>query len=164
MLKTVITRRRLVQLLIGGAVYLAVFVYGFSLLTLFLIALLLGALLGKTFCRWMCPLGFIMETLTTLRGKDTSQLGMYNYHKMGCPIAWVQGFLNRHSFLKIHVDPQTCTHCNICDSTCYIATFDKDFSLHKAKKARPGESFRCSKCLQCVANCPTGSLTLKAKA
>lgn len=161
MVKSLITKRRLVQFLLAFIVYEAVFVFNFNLFYLVAISVVLGGLMGKTFCRWMCPIGFFMETFTALFNKDNSKLGMYNYHKVGCPIAWIQGYLNRASFLKIKLDPDSCTHCGVCDSTCYISTYDKSFSLHKKSKENPGLSFRCSKCLECVTSCPTGSLSLK---
>ena len=35
------------------------------------------------------------------------------------------------------------------------------FSLYKPNGIRPGDSYTCSKCLECVAACPNGSLKYK---
>lgn len=161
MIKKIITRRRIVQFVIGFIFYEAVFVYQFNFLYLMAISIILGGIMGKTFCRWMCPVGFLMETINTFKGKDTAKLGMYNYHKVGCPIAWVQGYLNRMSFMKIKLNPKTCTDCGLCDKACYITSIDQSYSLHKKKKIDPTLSFKCSKCLDCIAVCPTDSLNLK---
>ncbi len=161
LVKKLITKRRIIQFFIGFAIYEAAFVYGFNFMYLLAIAIVLGAVMGKTFCRWMCPVGFLMETMNTFKGKDTAKLGMYNYHKVGCPIAWIQGYLNKMSFVKIKLNPESCTNCGLCDQTCYITSLDKTFSLHKNKKSDPAQSFRCSKCLECITVCPTDSLSLK---
>ena len=160
MLNKLISKRKVIQFIIGFIVYEAAFVYGFNLFYLLAIAIVLGAIFGKTFCRWMCPVGFLMEAITHLRGKDTSQLGMYNYHKVGCPIAWIQGYLNKMCFFKIKLNPDTCTNCGICDRACYISMYDKNYSLHNTKKKDPALSYKCSKCLDCITVCPNDSLTI----
>jgi polyferredoxin len=109
----------------------------------------------------MCPVGFLMETINAFKGKDTTKLGMYNYHKVGCPIAWIQGYLNRMSFVKIKLNTESCTNCGLCDKVCYITSIDKTFSLHKQKKNDPALSFKCSKCMDCITACPNDSLNLK---
>ena len=150
MIKKIITKRKIIQ-----------FIIAFNLFYLLAIAIVLGGIMGKTFCRWMCPVGFLMEAITTLRGKDKNQLGMYNYHKVGCPIAWVQGYLNRMSFINIKRDPKTCVSCGLCDKICYITALNKEYSLYKKLKSDPSIAYRCSKCLDCIAVCPTNSLNLK---
>lgn len=84
---------------------------------------------------------------------------MYQYHKIGCPIAWMQGALNRVSLLKIKLNENTCKSCGFCDKQCYIATLEPEkYSLYKVGKKRPGVAYACSKCLSCVSACPNGSL------
>jgi len=39
---------------------------------------------------------------------DEAKLQMYNYYKLGCPIAWIQGFLNKFSLFKIKRDANSC--------------------------------------------------------
>lgn len=160
MLKSILKRRRIVQLIIGIGIYIAIFGIGVSLMYVFIGAVILGTLLGKTFCRWMCPLGFIMELMTSGNNEHFKQ-NMYNYHKVGCPIAWVQGFLNKFSIFKIKRDKNKCTDCGLCDSKCYISSINSDFSLYKKDKQDPAKAFNCSKCLECVSTCPTNSLNLK---
>ncbi|MCK5763221.1 MAG: 4Fe-4S binding protein [Clostridiales bacterium] len=159
MIKKLITKRKIIQFIIAFFIYEITIIYGFNFFYFLAIAIVLGSIMGKTFCRWMCPIGFVMEAITTIRGKD-QKLGMYNYHKLGCPIAWIQGYLNKTSLLKIKRDPEKCVNCGLCDKTCYITALNKEFSLIKQLKKDPALSYRCSKCLDCIAVCPTDSLSL----
>lgn len=159
-LRGMILNRRMIQAIIGALVFVAVFVYQFNLLYVLGVGALTGIVFGKVFCRWMCPLGFIMELLMGGSG-DAKKQQLYNYHKLGCPIAWVSGYLNRFSLFKIKRDASKCIDCGKCDKACYIATLNKDFSLYNVKKKEPSSQFSCSKCLECVATCPTNSLQYK---
>ncbi|MFA6504525.1 MAG: 4Fe-4S binding protein [Treponemataceae bacterium] len=122
-----------------------------------------GILFGKVFCRWMCPLGFVMETITGMGDKNAKFQQLYQYHKLGCPIAWASGFLNKYSLFKIRLNKTECKDCGVCDSACYLSTLEPArYSLFQADKERPGEAFACSKCLACVSACPSASLSYKA--
>ena len=157
MLMTIIRNRRIIQGLIGALILVATIYFGISLWTISLIGLVSGIIFGKVFCRWMCPLGFIMEL--TLGGNSSNRnLQLYNYHKLGCPIAWISGFMNRFSLVKIRKDKSKCTSCGVCDSNCYISSINKSYSLYKNDKTNPATHFSCSKCLACVESCPTKSL------
>ncbi len=162
MLKKIITNRRVIQGLTGAAVFMAVSYYPSGLIYVLTGGSLTGIIFGKVFCRWMCPMGFIME-LMMRGGKDEKASHLYNYHKMGCPIAWAGGLLNKISFLKIRRSEENCTSCGLCDRTCYISTLNKDYSLYKKNKSNPAVNFSCSKCLECVAVCPAGSLTYTSR-
>jgi polyferredoxin len=128
-----------------------------------LLSIPLGAIFGKTFCRWMCPIGFFAEQIFQIGDKDLARQKMYNYHKLGCPIAWIQGFLNKYSFYKIKNDKNLCLDCGKCDNTCYITNLDKEYSFYLEGKKDPATSYKCSKCFECVAECPVNSLKLKAR-
>lgn len=160
MKKGIVSNRRLIQALVGGILIVLVFYFKVSLLYVLGIGVLAGFIFGKVFCRWMCPLGFVMELML---GNDTEakQLQLYNYHKFGCPIAWISGFLNRISLFKIKRDTNKCVDCGICDKTCYISSLNKDYSLYKNSKKNPTLHYSCSKCLACVDKCPTKSLKYK---
>lgn len=105
-------------------------------------------------------MGFIMELMM---GNDTDakQQQLYNYHKLGCPIAWVSGLMNRFSLFKIKRDAEKCIECGKCDKACYISTLNKDCSLYKGDKKSSSLQYSCSKCLACVESCPTNSLKYK---
>jgi polyferredoxin len=156
--KLILKNRKIIQAL-AALVLLASYQYfQLDLLTIFIAGSVLGILFGKVFCRWVCPIGFFMEIL--FRGDSgTRARQMYQYHKVGCPIAWVSGFLNKYSLFKIKRDAASCTSCGLCDKSCYIAALNTDLSLYRKNKEFPGYSFNCSKCMECVTACPQGSLT-----
>lgn len=158
--KSIISKRRIIQAIIGGLLMVLVFYFRVSLLYILILSVITGIVFGKVFCRWMCPLGFIMELMLGNDSNEKQQL--YNYHKLGCPIAWISGLLNRFSLFKIKRDVTKCTDCGICDKTCYIASLNKDYSIYKESKKNPALNYSCSKCLECVEKCPTKSLKYKA--
>lgn len=114
-----------------------------------------GLIFGKVFCRWVCPMGLLMEAMMGM-GPDQKTKSLYQYHKLGCPIAWVSGLLNRISILTIRKKKNTeCKECGLCDKACYIATLDTKYSLFKKDQKNPADSYTCSRCLACVDSCPT---------
>jgi polyferredoxin len=126
-----------------------------------LAGIVLGAIFGKVFCRWVCPLGLMMELLMSM-SPDGKVKQMYQYHKLGCPIAWISGWLNRISLFRIKLNADTCKSCGICDKQCYIVAMEPEkYSMYKPQMKTPGNSYTCSKCLVCVASCPNGSLKYK---
>lgn len=159
MLKKIINKRRIVQALFAIAIYAAISRGYLPLLYVIAGGATLGLIFGKVFCRWMCPVGFIIELMFKLRGNDAQR--MYNYHKLGCPIAWVSGLLNRSSLFTIEHDAKSCIDCGICDKTCYITSLNENYSLFKFGKKSPVDAFSCSRCLDCVAACPKGSLSYR---
>jgi polyferredoxin len=157
----IISKRRIIQALIGGLLIVLYFYFKVPLTYILVVGVLSGVIFGKVFCRWMCPLGFIMELMLGSIDSGSKQLQLYNYHKFGCPIAWISGFLNRFSLFKIKRDTKLCIDCGICDKECYIATLNQKFSLYKKDKKNPAQHYSCSKCLSCVDKCPTKSLRYK---
>lgn len=160
MLKKIIKKRRLVQAVFGFTVLIAVFYFNVGLGVIFLIGSIAGILFGKVFCRWMCPIGFLMEQMFS-KSTDEKQQQLYNYHKMGCPIAWISGLLNRVSLFKVKRKESQCTSCGLCDKACYITSLNPEFSLYKKDKKNPALEYSCSKCLACVESCPSKSLKYK---
>lgn len=153
--------RKPIQIMLSGVVFYILAKYDIGLLYIFIAAVVLGGVLGKTFCKWMCPVGLIMEFMMSRMTEDQQKAQMYNYYKMGCPISWVQGFMNRFALFKIKKEDKTCVSCGLCDKACYITSLNKDFSVYKPNKKNAGEAFNCSKCLVCIDSCPKGSLQLK---
>lgn len=161
MLRKVISKRRLVQALLAAILYFSVSYFRINLLYVIIFGGLSGIIFGKVFCRWMCPIGLMVELMLGKASGQEKNMQMYNYHKLGCPIAWISGFLNRYSLLKISNDSASCVSCGKCDKACYIASLNKEYSLYDQTKEDPSAHFSCSKCLECVNGCPTGSLKYK---
>lgn len=160
-LKILVGKRFIILSVSGAALYLGISHFNISLWYILLAGIILGVIFGKVFCRWVCPMGFIMEIIMSI-SPDAKFRQMYQYHKIGCPIAWISGLMNRYSLFKIKLNEENCKNCGICDKKCYIVAMEPaKFSLYKPKGIRPGDSYTCSKCLECVAACPNGSLTYK---
>lgn len=161
-LKVLVNSRMIILSVLGILLYLSISQFQISLWYILLVGVLLGVVFGKVFCRWVCPMGLIMEMMMSMGGDDSKIKQMYQYHKIGCPIAWISGFLNKYSIFKIKLNEDTCKNCGMCDKQCYIVAMEPaKFSLYKPKMIAPGHSYTCSKCLKCVASCPNGSLTYK---
>ena len=160
-LKVLVDSRMIILSVLGVSLYLAISQYHISLWYILGAGVITGVIFGKVFCRWVCPMGLMMEMMMNLSpGGKVKQ--MYMYHKIGCPIAWISGFLNKYSLFRIKLNEETCKNCGICDRKCYIVAMEPaKYSLYRPAKVKPGESYTCSKCLQCVAACPNGSLTYK---
>ncbi len=158
-----ISKRVIILSVIGVLFYLAINHFNISLWYVLLFGAFTGVIFGKVFCRWMCPIGLLMEIMMSLN-KDAKVKQMYQYHKLGCPIAWISGWLNKFSLFRIKLNDDTCKNCGICDKECYIVAMEPaKYSLYKPAKIKPGDSYTCSKCLKCVAVCPNGSLTYKVQ-
>lgn len=149
--------RRIIQFFVAFIVYIGISYLNFSIFYVVLFGSVLGIVFGKVFCRWMCPIGFFME-LIMKRNKDREKSATYQYYKLGCPISWISGFLNKYSFFKINFNSDTCIKCGKCDDVCYITSLNKDYSLYKKKKLDPADSYSCSKCMDCITVCPVDSL------
>lgn len=160
-LKMLVSNRMIILSILGVSLYIGISQYHVSLWFIVLYGSFLGIIFGKVFCRWVCPMGLIMEMLMGL-SPDGKIKQMYQYHKLGCPIAWISGSLNKYSIFRIKVNKDSCINCGICDKKCYIVAMEPaKYSLYKPALMKPGSSYTCSKCLECVASCPNGSLTYK---
>ncbi len=161
-IKVLVDSRMMILSVLGVSLYLAISKYNISLWYILAAGVVLGVIFGKVFCRWVCPMGLIMELMMSMGGDDSKIKQMYQYHKIGCPIAWISGFLNKYSIFSIKLNEDTCKTCGICDKKCYIVAMEPvKYSLYKPAMTKPGDSYTCSKCLKCVAACPNGSLTYK---
>jgi polyferredoxin len=160
-LKFLVNKRVIILAILGISLYIAISRYQVSLWYVLLAGVVTGVVFGKVFCRWGCPMGLIMEIFMNMSG-DGKIKQMYQYHKVGCPIAWISGLLNKYSLFRIQFDADTCKNCGVCDKKCYIVAMEPSkYSLYKPKTKMPGNSYTCSKCLECVVACPNGSLKYK---
>lgn len=147
-----------VLVVLGFVTFTAVSYWNVSLWWILGVGIVSGAIFGKVFCRWVCPLGLMMEMIMNATGNKHAAL--YQYHKLGCPIAWMSGWLNRVSLFGVRLDSAACTQCGACDKACYIAQIEPQrFSVFETAKLAPDKTFTCSRCLACVTACPSGALT-----
>ncbi len=114
-----------IQIVMGVLTYAIISFLNISLWWVVAFGSFIGIVWGKVFCRWMCPMGIMMEMMMKL-SPDDSFKNMYQYHKIGCPIAWISGWLNKVSLYKIDVNYDTCKNCGLCDKACYMPSLDKD--------------------------------------
>ena len=164
LLIALVKNRIIILSVLGISMYIGISQFHISLWFILLYGVILGVIFGKVFCRWVCPMGLIMEMMMGFGGNDNKIKQMYQYHKLGCPIAWISGLLNKYSFFRIKLNESTCKNCGICDKKCYIVAMEPEkYSLYKPILEKPGSSYTCSKCLECVASCPNGSLTYKVQ-
>lgn len=160
-LKYIVDKRVIILAISGISLYIAISKFQISLWYILLAGTILGLVFGKVFCRWVCPVGLIMELIMSVSA-DGKTRQMYQYHKLGCPIAWVSGWLNKFSFFKIRINAETCTSCGVCDKQCYLVAVEPSrYSLYRTSREAPGSAYSCSKCLKCVTACPNGSLRYK---
>ncbi len=160
-LRRIVSARRGVQVAVGVALYVVVTRFGVPLSWVMLGGSALGIVFGKFFCRWMCPMGAIMETMLGAGGGEGRQRSLYMYFKLGCPIAWAGGLLNKVSLLRVTLRRDRCSGCGHCDESCYVAQISASgASLHVAGRTNPSTHYACSRCLDCVQACPTGALTI----
>lgn len=158
LVKNLAKHRKIIHVIVGINIYFAINYFNISLWWVVGFGSAIGIIWGKVFCRWMCPLGVMMEFIMKLNPSDSFR-NMYQYHKIGCPIAWISGWLNKLSLYKIQLNTDTCVSCGKCDTTCYMPSIDTNkFSLYKPGFQNPGDNYSCSKCLKCVEACPNGSL------
>lgn len=153
----VIAARLGIQIALGSLVFVALNFLNVPLLWIVGVGIGIAVLAGKFFCRWACPIGLFVEFMFSRGGNELQS--QYMYHKLGCPIAWAGGFLNRFSPFRIRRDTATCIDCGACDKACYIPSFDQGSSIFKKGAPRPMDSYTCSRCLKCVQSCPNGSLS-----
>ncbi len=162
-LKVLVSSRFYILAVVGISLYLAINQLHISLWWVLMAGVIMGIIFGKVFCRWVCPMGLIMEIMMSL-SPDGKTRQMYQYHKIGCPIAWISGYLNKFSLFRIRLNESSCITCGKCDKQCYIVAMEpQKYSLYKSELNNPGSSYTCSKCLQCVASCPNGSLNYNAR-
>ena len=111
-LKFLVNSRMIILSVLGVSLYLAISNYNVSLWYILAAGVVLGVIFGKVFCRWVCPIGLIMEMLMGM-SSDGKIRQMYQYHKVGCLIAWISGFLNKYSLFRIKLNGDTCKNCGI---------------------------------------------------
>ncbi|MGM0597821.1 MAG: 4Fe-4S binding protein [Myxococcota bacterium] len=156
----IISNRKKIQIGFSVIVLFLIIYFKIQIFWIFIFGSVLGIFLGKIFCRWMCPMGLLMEALIR-RNPDKKKAMELQYYKFGCPISWISGFLNKFSLFKIKKDPDICAQCGKCDEACYVSSYNSEYSLYLEKKKNSSEAQSCARCFECVEACPAKSLQVK---
>ncbi|MFQ5877700.1 MAG: AmmeMemoRadiSam system protein B, partial [Acidobacteriota bacterium] len=65
-----------------------------------------------------------------------------------CPLGALLGWIARGAIYRIEIDPQLCTHCDLCAADCQGA--DEPFARHRVSE--------CHVCLNCIDACPEAAI------
>ncbi|MFW9808915.1 MAG: 4Fe-4S binding protein [Candidatus Thorarchaeota archaeon] len=70
----------------------------------------------------------------------------------------------------VNVDPDLCTFCGLCDSSCVFGAFDATYegesavnTYNRIEGTHEIDEEKCAPCLLCAKVCPTGSLSVDVK-
>ncbi len=157
--KKLAKKRPLIHAINSVGVIASVVIFHISLPIIMIAGLIAGLFGGKLFCRWFCPIGLMMEKMMP-SNPDEKSIHLYQYYKLGCPIAWGSGLANRFSIFRIGRKRPACTDCGACDRACYIVKVNPITSLYKKGFKDAAQQYSCSRCLACVSACPTGALSV----
>ena len=152
-------KRPLIHIANSVLLVLGIVLFHINLLWILIAGSIMGLFGGKLFCRWFCPMGLIMEKMMPA-SPGAKAAHLYQYYKLGCPIAWASGLSNRFSLFRIKRDAAACIDCGSCDAACYIATLKPETSLYLSGKKDASRTYNCSKCLACVSACPKKCLSV----
>jgi ferredoxin len=72
------------------------------------------------------------------------------YCNVICPVGTLLGYLSRLSFLKIHINPDKCTRCGVCEEVCKAECVDS--GVQKIDYSR------CVACFDCLVACQFGAI------
>jgi polyferredoxin len=139
------------------------------------IVLLSALTFHPIYCEWLCPFKVVseFEAPTTLRTQ--AALGIFVSLFVGlvvalplltkkriqcalfCPFGALQSFFNKINIFDVRIDPAKCNECKRCHRTC--PTFSLDDSSLESGQAL----MSCTKCGQCVDECPQGAISYHIK-
>ena len=70
-LKILVSNRMIILAILGVSLYIGISQYDISLWYILFYGIFLGVIFGKVFCRWVCPLGLVMEIMMSMGGEDS---------------------------------------------------------------------------------------------
>ena len=73
-----------------------------------------------------------------------------------CPVGSLANWVGRDKY-PLRIDSNLCIECGLCRKACSIDIFPFNYKGEKVETVWDGDCLRCG---QCVADCPTGALSL----
>jgi len=120
------------------------------------LAIISSVFVGRAFCSWACPLGTIYE-LVRLK---TPHKWLRPHCRIGCPFSLIIGSINKTSIFRIKKEESKCIHCGTCDQSCLVGLVELGTGYAELAK-NPSSRYACIRCLNCLASCPQGALSLR---
>ena len=132
------------------------------------IVIILGLFIDRFWCRYVCPLGAIANTLKFWGWCLLLAAVYFAFHLFGVKISWaallavfclmgyileILGGRTRLQLMYVRKDDSKCTGCGLCTKKCPYAINIKDFEGRV-------NSVDCTLCGECAAACSTGALSL----
>jgi polyferredoxin len=122
-------------------------------LAIFLGICLMSAVLAKSFCSYLCPVGLLSELLgrfgIRLVGRTLTPPSVFVrdlWCRYLCPYGALVGILGRVAPFKVTRDPALCTDCRSCTRVCPAR-----LPVHAMGRVA---SVECTSCQDCVLACP----------
>ena len=109
--------------------------------------ILLGVLLGRFVCGFLCPFGWLQELLVII----LSILFYRPFCKWICPLGAFYALMNRVSLLGIRVDACKCVSCGKCSKVCQM-------DVDVVRAPNHAECIRCGKCIEA---CPVDAISYR---
>jgi len=131
------------------------------------------SILSPWFCKLLCPVGTLQAGVPLLLvdeglRKASGFITIFKFSvlflfivlmflskrafcKILCPLGAIWGMFNRISLLKLTIKRNTCTKCKLCEEKCPM----------NVEILKNPNSSECVRCMECLKNCPTQSITTK---
>jgi len=139
------------------------------------IVLLSAITFHPIYCEWLCPFKLVTEFNAPTTAATIAALVIFVGLFLGlvialplltkkriqcavwCPFGALQSFFNKINVFEVRIDLDKCTQCKRCMRTCSTLSLDES-SLESGKA-----HMNCTKCGQCVDECPKGAVSYHIK-
>jgi ferredoxin-type protein NapH len=129
------------------------------------VALVLSSVSGVAAFEWISPIGIMhREILFGIGLGYVSLLGLFVFDLLVlrhgwcgrlCPLGAFYSIVGRYSWLKMHFDGPSCTHCGECIRVC---PEPQVLNLNRAAATGYIKSGDCTNCARCISVCPEDTL------
>jgi ferredoxin-type protein NapH len=147
----------------------------FPFALLLVIVLISAVTLSPTYCEWLCPFKAVTEYAAVTNILTLIQTILFVALFVGlvlvlpfltrrrvqcglfCPFGAMQSFTNKANIFDIRIDPQKCSGCQRCITTCPTLSLDEN-SLQTGRTL-----MTCTKCGKCVDTCTKSAISFHVK-